>query len=72
VPKAPLKFPPVPAVLVQTPPDCSAVISENKSMAVVLLSQIDTAPSTPAFGCALMSIVARLLESTHGGVPVIV
>ena len=50
VPAPALNVPPVPVVLVQTPPDCSPVIKLNKSIGVVLLSQIVVEPFVPATG----------------------
>ena len=50
-PAAELKVPPVPLVLVQTPPKSSPVINENKLIDAVLVSQIVVEPSVPASGC---------------------
>ena len=69
VPPAALNVPPNPPVLVQTPPVCSPVINKNKSIGVVLLSQIVVLPLLPAIGCALMLTVATLKSSTHGATP---
>ncbi|ESU21148.1 hypothetical protein FEDK69T_26100 [Flavobacterium enshiense DK69] len=70
VPVAALNVPPVPVNLVQVPPACSPVIKPNKSIDDVLESQIVVAPSVPAFGCALILIVATLTSSTHGVIAV--
>ena len=69
VPAAALNVPPVPEVLVQTPPACSPVIKLNKSITAVLLSQIAVVPSIPASGCNEKLIVATLLSATQGSVP---
>ncbi|MFO0089750.1 MAG: hypothetical protein ACK518_03005 [bacterium] len=64
-----LKFPPVPEVLVHTPPDCSPAINENKLIGVKLFSHIVVEPSVPAVGCAFIVIVATLESFTHGEIP---
>ncbi|CAM4127218.1 hypothetical protein FLBR109950_16070 [Flavobacterium branchiophilum] len=69
---AAVKVPPVPLVLVQTPPDCSPVIKSNKLIAVVLFSQTVVLPSVPALATALTFTVAKLESSGHGEVPVMV
>ena len=68
----PLKVPPVPVNLVHAPPVCSPVMIVNKSIAVVLLSQILKLPSVPAITCGAMFIVATLVSFGHGDVPVII
>jgi hypothetical protein len=47
VPAPALKFPPVPEVLVQLPPESSLVIKLNKSIGVALESHILIDPFTP-------------------------
>lgn len=70
VPFTASKLPPDPMDLVQVPPSCSPVIKLNKLIvAVLLLQTIIGVPSTPALGCALMVIVAVLVELTHGEAP---
>ena len=69
VPAAALNVPPVPVVLVQVPPDCSPVIKLNKSIGLVLESQTFMLPSVPAFGCALILIVAILESLPQGATP---
>ena len=44
-------------VLVQVPPACSPVMRENKSIGVVLESQIVVLPSVPAFTAGLTTMV---------------
>ena len=68
----PLKVPPVPVNLVHAPPVCSPVMIVNKSIAVVLLSQILKLPSVPAITCGAMFIVATLVSFGHGAVPVLI
>ncbi|ESU21147.1 hypothetical protein FEDK69T_26090 [Flavobacterium enshiense DK69] len=70
VPAAALNVPPVPDNLVQVPPVCSPVIKPNKSIDAVLESQIVVVPSVPAFGCALILIVATLTSLIHGAIAV--
>ncbi len=67
----PLNVPPVPVNLVHAPPVCSPVMIVNKSIAIVLLSQILTLPSVPALTCADILIVAILVSFGHGDVPVL-
>ena len=68
----PLNVPPVPVNLVHVPPVSSPVMIENKSIAVVLLSQILILPSVPAITCGAIFIVATLVSFEHGAVPVII
>ena len=72
VPAAALNTPPVPVLLTQTPPVCSPIINPNKSIGVLLLSQIVVLPLVPAVGWALIFTVATLLSFTQGAVPVTV
>ena len=50
VPVIASKVPPVPDVLVQSPPGCSPVIIENKSIWLVEDSLTKISPLTPVFG----------------------
>ena len=72
VPAAALNVPPVPVVLVQTPPVASPVMRLNRSMAVVELSQTEMLPSVPAVLKALILTVATEASSGQGAVPVTV
>ena len=69
VPAPALKVPPAPEVLVHTPPACSPVISENKSIEAIEESQTVTLPSTPALACGLIVIVAREVSFAQGATP---
>ena len=68
----PLNVPPVPVNLVHVPPVSSPVIIVNKSIAVVLLSQMLTLPFVPAVGAVVTFTVATLVSFGHGDVPVII
>ena len=70
VPAPALKVPPVPEVLVQTPPTSSPEIRLNKSMDATLESQTVVFPFDPASGCAFMVTVAMLASLIQGAVPV--
>ena len=73
VPAPALKVPPVPEVLVQTPPTSSPEINPNKSMDTTLESQTVVPPFDPASGCAFIFTVAILSSfNTQGSIPVMV
>ena len=72
VPAVALKVPPVPVVLVQTPPVASPVMRLNKSMIAVELSHTEVLPSVPADLKAEILTVATDASPTQGTVPVMV